>query len=78
MPPKTIIIAFFTTHHALRAERVARAHGIACAPVPTPRTISADCTIALALNAADAGHAHTLFVANSVETQQIVYPSDAS
>lgn len=38
---------FHTTHAALRAERAVQRAGIPARLVPTPRELSADCTLAL-------------------------------
>jgi len=70
MMPEEIIVTFFTTHHALRAERVAREENISCTLIPTPRTISADCTIALTMAPNDTAHARTVFAARNIETQE--------
>ncbi|HYF90620.1 MAG TPA: DUF3343 domain-containing protein [Symbiobacteriaceae bacterium] len=41
------IITFFSSYHAVRAERVLEVHNIRCRTVPCPRELSSSCGVAL-------------------------------
>lgn len=47
------LLTFFTTHDALRAERVLLERGLKPGIVPTPRFLSSECGFALLIEAAD-------------------------
>lgn len=51
MATEMAIVTFFTTHGALRAEKLVTEAGIPAKLVPTPRRFSADCTVALSFPA---------------------------
>jgi hypothetical protein len=53
MGPERIAATFHTTHAALRAEKVVSQAGIEAELIPAPRTVSADCTLAMSFAAAD-------------------------
>ena len=45
--PDYLVILFKSTHHAVRAEKVAKEAGFKVRTIPTPRHISSDCGIVL-------------------------------
>ena len=47
------VILFYSTAHAIRAERVLQRAGFAIKMIPTPRQISSDCGMALRFDHAD-------------------------
>jgi hypothetical protein len=48
-----LILAFPSTHMALRAERAAKQEGLAARMIPAPRHLSTDCHMALELRQPD-------------------------
>jgi len=68
MATDQIVATFFTTHAALRAEKVVRQEGIAARLIPAPRTVTADCTIALAFAAADLDRVQAVLQDRRLET----------
>jgi len=46
----SIVVTFFTTHAALRAEKAAKAANIPASLGPAPRHLSVDCTLALSVS----------------------------
>ncbi|MGE5559931.1 MAG: DUF3343 domain-containing protein [Chloroflexota bacterium] len=48
------LITFDSTHHALRAETLLEAAGIAIMIIPTPRELSASCGLAITFRSSDA------------------------
>ena len=61
------IVTFFTTHMALRGEKVLREAGVAAELIPTPRAFSADCTIALVFPTARSRRVRDLLHAQGIE-----------
>ena len=53
MAAEKSIATFYTTHAALRAEKLLKREGIVGRLVPTPRHLSADCTMALLFMTSD-------------------------
>lgn len=49
-----MVITFRSTHEALRAEKVLRSAGLKVTVMPTPKSIKADCGIALRVGASEA------------------------
>lgn len=51
MPEQTAIldglVTFYSSHHALRAEKILKQHGLSVLLVPGPREISPNCGVAL-------------------------------
>lgn len=47
MPDEASIATFFTTHAALRAEKVLKEMGVPAKLTPAPRHLSTDCTAAI-------------------------------
>jgi len=68
MGPETSIATFFTTHAALRAEELVRDAGIPGRLIPAPRSVSADCTVALAFPPSDEDRVRGLLADHAVET----------
>jgi hypothetical protein len=63
---------FFSTQHALWAEQVLAAAGIAAKTVPVPRHLSSDCGYCVRLDAAQAEKAEALLRKAGVELEGIV------
>jgi len=62
------IATFFTTHAALRAEKLLKQQGIAARLIPAPRYLSADCTIALLFASSDLGRVQSILEGQGIET----------
>jgi hypothetical protein len=62
------VATFFTTHAALRADKVLKQEGIAARLIPAPRYLSADCTIALLFAARDEHPVRAILEKHGVET----------
>lgn len=63
-----IVATFFTTHAALRAEKVVHREGIPARLIPAPRYVTADCTLALAFAAEDLDRVRAVLQDHGVET----------
>jgi hypothetical protein len=50
---KYSVVLFYSTAHAIRAEKVLQRAGLAIKMIPTPRQLSSDCGIALRFERAD-------------------------
>ncbi len=46
-PTPQAVALFHSVSHALRAEKIAKAAGIACRLIPVPRHLSSDCGVCL-------------------------------
>jgi len=68
MATGTTVATFPTTHAALRAEKAVAAAGLAGRLIPTPRDLSADCTVALEFASADADRVRAVLEAARIET----------
>jgi hypothetical protein len=68
MATEQIAATFHTTHAALRAEKEAQRAGLAARLIPAPRTVSADCTIALSFAAADLDAVRAVLEGQAIET----------
>jgi len=64
------VVTFFTTHAALRAEKVLKEAGMAVRAIPAPRALSADCTIAVAFPAEGTSRARSILDASGIETSE--------
>lgn len=67
MAAEKIVATFFTTHATLRAEKMLRQAGIAAELIPAPRSLSADCTIALAFATANLQDVRAILEAEGIE-----------
>jgi hypothetical protein len=47
------VVLFYSTSHAIRAEKVLKLAGVAHKMIPTPRQLSSDCGMALRFDRAD-------------------------
>ncbi|MBL7134704.1 MAG: DUF3343 domain-containing protein [Phycisphaerae bacterium] len=65
--PDRIIVTFFTTHAALRAEKAAKAAGIPASLVPTPRQFSVDCTVAMSSPSSHKEQVRAILEAQGIE-----------
>jgi hypothetical protein len=68
MPDPSGIATFFTTHAALRAEKLLRAAGIPGRLIPAPRHLSADCTVALAFPSPERDRVREILEQHGLET----------
>lgn len=71
------ILTFFSTHHALSAEKLLKQNGVEQTVVPTPRELSGNCGIAIRIDAADADRARRLLADAGIEVEGI-HPSPGS
>ena len=67
MGDEMCIATFPTSHAALRAEREAKAAGIAVRMVPVPRAISADCNMGMAAGVGDMPRLRALLNDSGIE-----------
>jgi len=65
------VVLFFTTNHAMRAERILARAGIANKLIPVPRQLSSDCGVCLRIERNDRGRAHEALTAAAVTSQGI-------
>lgn len=63
------ILTFYSTHHALAAERILKDQGIAQTIVPTPRSISGNCGIAIRIDASQADDVVRILADEGVEVE---------
>ena len=68
MSTDDIVVTFFTTHAALRAEKALKAVEVAARLIPAPRALSADCTIALRFPRVEEHRVRAVFEAQGIET----------
>ena len=54
------VLTFYSTHHALAAEKLLKASGLRQTVIPTPRELSGNCGISIRIDAADADRARSL------------------
>lgn len=47
------VVLFYSTNHALRAEKVLTEAGIPCKLIPVPRHLSSDCGVCVRIEQAD-------------------------
>lgn len=52
MPKNDVVVLFFTSNHAFRAEKVLKTDGVECKLVPVPRRFSSECGVCLRIDAA--------------------------
>jgi hypothetical protein len=61
------VATFHTTHAALSAEKAAQKAGVSARLIPTPRSLSADCTLALCFPSDESDHIRDIFDARRIE-----------
>jgi hypothetical protein len=61
------VATFHTTHAALSAEKAAQKAGVSARLIPAPRSLSADCTLALLFPSADLDRVRNIFNARKIE-----------
>jgi hypothetical protein len=61
------VATFFTTHAALAAEKAALAAGVSAKLIPSPRSLSADCTLALRFPSAESDRVRGILSAHAIE-----------
>ena len=70
MTGEETVATFFTTHSALRAEKLLKSEGVAARLIPTPRYVSADCTLSLAFSASDHQRVRAVLEGQGVEVHE--------
>ncbi len=65
------IVLFYSTNHALRAEKVLLGAGIPCKLIPVPRHLSSDCGVCVRIERADRDAALRALENASVELEGI-------
>ncbi len=65
------ILAFFSTHHALSAEKLLKANRIEHTIVPTPRRLGGHCGIAIRIDAADVERVRKLLDSAGIAIEKI-------
>ncbi|MBC7258699.1 MAG: DUF3343 domain-containing protein [Chloroflexi bacterium] len=65
------VILVHSTSHAIRAEKVLQAAGIACKMIPVPRHISSDCGVCVRVSRIDAEAARRTLEAVGMEIDDI-------
>jgi hypothetical protein len=65
------VVLFYSTAHALRAEKVLSQAGLAIKMIPTPRQLSSDCGMALRVARSDRERAVAELADNRVPTKGI-------
>jgi hypothetical protein len=73
MNPDQSVATFFTTHAALCAEKAVQKAGIAGRLIPSPRSLSADCALALIFSSADSDRVRDILNARSIEADGFHY-----
>lgn len=68
-----VLIAFDSTHHALRGEQLLLQAGLVIDIIPTPREITASCGLTLSLREADLEQATMLLHQGGVEYRAIYH-----
>ncbi len=68
MPAEMKVATFFTTHAAMRAEKALKEAGVAVQLIPTPRSISSDCTVSLLFPSPQENQVCEILAAARVET----------
>jgi len=64
-----VIVIFPSTHHALKAERVAGEKGIDVKMIPVPREISSDCNMGMRVSCEDEEAARTVLEESNVQCE---------
>ncbi len=74
MPDERFIVVFPSTHHALRAERIAREAGVRISMIPVPREVSSDCSMGMQIRPADSDTVEALLNARSTACRFVAWP----
>jgi hypothetical protein len=61
------VATFHTTHAALSAEKAAQKAGVSAKLMPAPRSLSADCTLALCFASTDIDRVRDILNARTIE-----------
>ena len=70
--PRHGVVLVPSVSHALRAEKLVQAAGIACKLIPTPRQLSSDCGTALRFAWSDRDRVRAVLAAAGVETEGVL------
>jgi len=65
------LMTFYSTHHALKAEKVLKNNGLKVELIPVPREFSSNCGISLSLLWTDKDVAVVLLTNNGVQIEKI-------
>ncbi len=65
------VVLFYSTAHALRAEKVLQRAGFAIKMIPTPRQLSSDCGMAVRFEQGDEARVAATLQENNVPTNGI-------
>jgi hypothetical protein len=64
--PAYSVVLFYSTAHALRAEKVLKQAGVQIKLIPTPRQLSSDCGVALRFDRAEGARVDATLQQNHV------------
>ena len=64
-----VVILFFSTGHALKAEKALQKAGISCKLIPVPRHLSSDCGVCLRVVREDKQAAVATLLTEEIETE---------
>jgi hypothetical protein len=65
------VVLFYSTAHAIRAEKVLQSAGLRIKMIPTPRQLSSDCGVALRFERQDEGQVVAALAGERVPTHGI-------
>lgn len=65
------VVLFYSTAHAIRAEKVLKGGGFRLKMIPTPRHLSSDCGMALRFDRGDQARVAAVLEENNVPTNGI-------
>ena len=68
---RNTLVTFVSTHHALKAEKLAARAGFDFDIIPTPRAITASCGLSLELKEDDLNSAVLIFADNQVKSEAV-------
>ena len=74
MAEECIIVTFPSTHHALRAERIAREKGLDVKMIPVPREISSDCNMGMKILGQEEDTAKEVLTGAGVKCEFVSWP----
>lgn len=70
------IVTFYSTHFALKAEKVLKEKNLEVSLIPVPRSLSSNCGISLSFDGKDYELVGRLLAENGVEVEKIHKPLD--
>ncbi len=66
-----VVVLFFTSNHAFRAEKVLKDNNIACKLVPVPRHLSSECGVCIRIDPSAQETAMQILNATHVEIDRL-------